>query len=44
MAYTQSKVLNNGVEIPVLGLGVFNSGEGDFNSCKNCNRIRLPSY
>lgn len=27
MAYTQSKVLNNGVEIPVLGLGVFNSGE-----------------
>lgn len=26
MAYTQSKTLNNGVEIPVLGLGVFNSG------------------
>lgn len=27
MAYTMSKVLNNGVEIPVLGLGVFNSGQ-----------------
>ena len=25
MAFTMSKTLNNGVEIPVLGLGVFES-------------------
>ena len=26
MIYNESKTLNNGVEIPVLGLGVYNSG------------------
>lgn len=27
MIYNESKTLNNGVEIPVLGLGVYNSGD-----------------
>lgn len=34
MDYLHTKILNNGVEIPVLGLGVFNSGKETANAVR----------
>lgn len=39
MAYTKSKKLNNGVEIPVLGLGVFNSGSETTHAVRSAIEI-----
>lgn len=39
MAYTKSKMLNNGVEIPVLGLGVYGAGTETANAVKNAIEI-----